>query len=271
MNCDFHLGKNDEDQPIIVRLKASLSDRWFEFEEQDRLLSFHSRLSLLPPSRRIYRRIRMLKNVFVKENILKFYYDSNQRIFKFNGRALGHYVPRSLAREPARRDADDSSLNQLRRLKFDPMHHNVSFFLFQFKNLTRNLSPSVQKFHLSKIVPQSDLQLIGDFQSAEIETIFKSIYLLYAGRQDPHLFRLESLTVEGDDWIGFVDKNLQLLDKLFICVSERQKIRFVIERFPASLREAFESDYVNANVFNYRRKFLNFLNGYLAINNVIPD
>ena len=61
---DFDLGKNDQGNEIIVRVKERFSTQWKKFKEADRALDYHRRLKLLPPSKSYVSRDKVLKKKF---------------------------------------------------------------------------------------------------------------------------------------------------------------------------------------------------------------
>jgi hypothetical protein len=66
-----------------LKLKNSLNSDWFQFKNKDNLLEFHNRLKLVPASKKNYKENLNVKNKFIKNDILKYYFDFNKKKFKF--------------------------------------------------------------------------------------------------------------------------------------------------------------------------------------------
>ena len=88
MNFDFDLGKDDLNNDIIFRAKASLSSDWKLFKEEDQSLSSHTGLKLLPSSKSNYRAYRTARDKFVRKNLAKFYCDFQTDCLCFNKEEL---------------------------------------------------------------------------------------------------------------------------------------------------------------------------------------
>ena len=260
---DFDLGKDDQNKQIIVRLKESFSTQWKTFRESDRPLSFHGRLKLLPPSEKNYVNQRKVRDKFVKRKVANFYYNFETKKLFYIDYVLPDWAPPI---PKPKSSQQDNRLKKLCKLKFDPAHHDVLYFIDVFKTLTEGYSPLFKKFSLESILPRSLICLIPQFQTVPIDEIYEILLLKFFGKSHLYVQQLSNLKIEETNLIQSVTQHFVLLDLIYFNVSEKRKIEFIIGKMPDSLKAALCCSTIPRQVFYLRRKFKQFLTSYAKAN-----
>lgn len=262
MNLDFVLGKNDGNEPIIVKFRKSPSGVWMEFAEDDRLLRYHSRLKLLPNSKRDYRGFRNINCKFIVKKVLEFYYDFAEDKFKYIENYLNEFQEPIGAERVS--SAEDSVEPKLKNLKFNSVHNSIAYFLMKFKSVTKSYSETVQKFYLKKVFP--DLPE-STFESP-IDQVYPQLYLMFEGNDLP--FKREYLNFSSEQCLNlkeYLTKLFDYIENIFHELTEKQRIRCAIRRLPETLTSGLHYQH-DHRIFNNKRFFIRFLISYGTANNV---
>ena len=87
------------------------------------------------------------------------------------------------------------------------------------------------------------------------------VIVWFCGESKASIQKLEQLRVSDVNLLESIDEHLNLLDEIFVEVTEQRKISYIIEKLPIgqALKQALDYPYVDVKVFYLRRKFKQFL------------
>lgn len=271
MYLDFVLKKDDFGNKIIFKLKLSQSSTFYKFKDGENQVSFHSRLNLLNRSNEYFTNMRSIKNKFIEKEVLKYYYDDQEQKFFFNGYFLFEFD------DNQQHDQHNQNINQnedknikiLNTLKFNSKYNNCDYFLYLFKKNSTGLTENIKKYYFKKFIEREDIEKFINYEQMSINQIYEMFYLTYYERSSEFRNEMNNLRIENCESLeDYAKKKLEYLDKIFLDVTLKRKIKLIIGTFPEQLKIAFDSEFIDKQVLTNKRKFLKFVKSHSNSNGI---